>query len=560
MRRFFCILLILLLAVPALAAGMEESADRIIEVYDGALYGEDAQAVLFVSLSGSDETGDGSFEKPFRSLGEAVLHAPIGSVIRMDAGVYEIEETVLVPAGVSVEGALPCGEKAIGGETVLTSRTLTREGTVLLRLYSEPHENYGKTDGNQHISNIRFDGMGIAAQAIEVRNRNFVSVHDCAIVNFTRIGAGFSVDDPMDGGDGEPIPSLPPVSFAEGCRFFGNYMKDNSFYGPDSGGFVWGRGALFCGGLKDFRVYENTIIEDCRTAPENERGARIRGVPVKFWYFSGWMAGCVIHDNTIMKLGSTVSSADADGWDFAIESACHAGMEICHNTFTGAIDLNAGMTGTFGGETYETATRIHDNRFIPDPTPKIDGSDFEEWAIVLERITEKTVIERNTVSDCNFFVYFNVRDSVTDTVIRDNLCTDMCPNGGTFIRMDGMRQTGAQNPMVIKNLTIEGNFFETRNPDRAGFGIFLGQQMDAWHGENITIAGNSIADPCYGSAVDIGNHGTCEGIENLVIRDNLLYGICTSANLNFEGSGNAIVENNAMLSEEEWREVSAKRK
>lgn len=136
----------------------------------------------------------------------------------------------------------------------------------------------------------------------------------------------------------------------------------------------------------------------------------------------------------------------------------------------------------------------------------------------------------------------------------------MCPNGGAFIRMDGMRQAGAQNPMVIKNLTIEDNCFETRNPDRAGFGIFLGQQMDAWRGENITIAGNSISDPCYGSAVDIGNHGTCEGIENLVIRDNLLHGIYTAANLNFEGSGNAIVENNAILSEEEWREVSAKRK
>ena len=549
MKRILCIMLACLLSVvSALAENLGPDtptiSESISEVYDAELYGENAETLLHVSLAGSDETGDGSVNMPFRSLAAAARAASQGSIIKLAPGVYEINETVLIPEGVSLEGALPCGAEYSDGMTVLTSETLTQEGTALVRLYSELAGDYGKTDGNQHISNLRFDGKGIAAQAIEVRNRNNVAIHDCAIVNFAHVGVGFSIDDPMDGGDGEPIPSHPPVSFAEGGRFFDNYMKDNSFYGPDAGGFVWGRGALFCGGLKDFRIYGNTIIEDCRTAPENELGARIRGVPVKFWYYSGWMVGCKIHDNVISKLGSTVSSQDADGWDFAIESACHIGLEICNNTFTGALDLNAGMTGAYGGEIYDTATWIHDNRFIPDHTPKIDGSDFEEWAIVLERITEKTVIENNTVESCNFFVYFNVRDSVSDTVIRNNVCTDMCPNAGAFIRMDGMAQAGAQNPIVIRNLAIENNTFVTRDPDTAGFGIFLGQQMSTWTGKNITITGNVIADPCYGSAVDIGNKSSCKGIDGLTISDNLLHGIDTVANLNFDGSENAIVENN----------------
>ena len=120
----------------------------------------------------------------------------------------------------------------------------------------------------------------------------------------------------------------------------------------------------------------------------------------------------------------------------------------------------------------------------------------------------------------------------------------MCPNAGAFIRMDGMAQAGTQNPIVIRNLAIENNTFVTRDPDTAGFGIFLGQQMSTWTGKNITITGNVIADPCYGSAVDIGNKSSCKGIDGLTISDNLLHGIDTVANLNFDGSENAIVENN----------------
>lgn len=531
------------------------------ENYDGDVYGENNTNHIYVSTSGSDAAGDGTEMNPYATITAAVKNAAPGTTVHVAAGVYNITEIINIPVGVSIEGAVPCGDSwgvRTAQMTVLTSVNLTREfSDVILSLHSELFNGYEKTDGNQHISNLFFDGQGTAAEAIEVENRSNVSIHDCSVIDFARIGVGWRIEDYMDGGDGEPIPNNPPVKWATGGRFFNNYMKDNSFYGPDEWGSYYGRGALFCCGLKDFRIYNNTIIEDCRTAPEDHNGARIRGVPVKFWYFNSWMLGCKIHDNTIQKLGSTVHSSDGDGWDFAIESCSHVGMEIYNNSFIGAVDLNAGMSGTFDGTNYEYASWIHDNSFSADPNVKIDHSDYEEWAIVLERITQKTIIERNTAADCNSFIYFNTRDSVTDVDIRYNVCTDMSPNGGTMIRLDGIAQSGAQNPMVVSNLNIYNNILQTRSSDNAGFAIFLGQQMDAWRGENITIANNIISDPGYGSGIDVGNHNTLSDMDGLYIENNLFHHVATMRNLNYSGSADAVVADNIMATDSQWADAFA---
>ena len=543
------------------------------EEYDGAAYGEQNTSLIFVSVTGSDETGDGSPSRPYATLNAAANAASPGTTIRMGAGVYELTNVVELPLGVSVEGAVPCGDsfERTNDMTVLTSSVLTEEfEDVLLRLQSEPGPNGEKAEGAQHISNICFDGEGTAAQAIEVRDRSSVAIHDCTVVSFARIGVGFSISDIMDGGDGEPIPILPPAAWATGCRFFNNYMKDNSYYGPDAWGNSYGRGALFCCGLQDLRIYNNTIIEDCRTAPADENGAHIRGVPVKFWYFNSWMLGCKIHDNVIQKLGSTVNSSDGDGWDFAIESCSHVGMEIYANEFIGAVDLNAGMLGSYGGEVYEYATWIHDNSFSADPTIKIDGSDYEEWAIVLERLTQKTVIERNTVTDCNTFVYFNMRDSITDVVIRYNSCAGMSAGGGTMIRLDGVDQEGTQSPMVVSDLAIYNNILQTRDPDFAGFAVFLGQEMwgwtqdweavtipNAWRGQNITIANNIISGPGYEPAIVVGKTAedgaeTLAGVQGLNIENNLFHGVTDICAVNCTGGGSALIADNILATEEEW--------
>ena len=451
---------------PAAEAGMNQTSD----------YGENAQVYLYVSGSGSDEYGDGTQTAPWKSPKHAATMAMPGDTIHIGIGIYYIDSPIELPPDVSLEGD--------GKDTILTSSVLTEEmggQNAILRLVSETGEKGAKTDGNQHVSHIRFDGAGIATQAIEIQNRNNVAVHDCVIENFVHVGVGWRATDLGDG--------TPPAEYVTGGRFYNNYMKDNSFYGPDAWGSIYGRGALFCGGLKDFEIYGNTIIEDCRTGIGG-----VRGVPVKFWYYTGWMLGCKIHDNVIKRLGSPTFSTDEVSWAFAIESAYHSGMEIFDNEFVGAVDLNASLCGTYDGVEYEYATWMHDNVFGADPDPKeaYDNAAYEETAIILEWRTEKTLIERNMISGYNQALYFNVREGVHDFTFCNNECAKLGGNAGSMFRMDGH---GAD--MRVENFRVTGNLFEGDPDAMSGFGIIISQTMGTWSGENINIAGNAVGNTLF---------------------------------------------------------------
>ena len=490
-RKWAAVLATVLAAVLVLQAAPAAAADGD-SVSD---YGENAQYTMYVSVSGSDQTGNGTQASPWKTISHALSMSKTGDTVCLCAGTYDIAEPIELPPGVSLEGT--------GEETVLTSSTLTAEmggQNAILRLVSETGENGAKTDGNQHVSHIRFDGAGTATQAIEIQNRNNVAVHDCVIVNFVHVGVGWRATDLGDG--------TPPAEYVTGGRFYNNYMKDNSFYGPDAWGSIYGRGALFCGGLKDFEIYGNTIIEDCRTGIGG-----VRGVPVKFWYYTGWMLGCKIHDNVIKRLGSTTFSTDEVSWAFAIESAYHSGMEIFDNEFVGAVDLNASLCGTYDGVEYEYATWMHDNVFGADPDPKeaYDNATYEETAIILEWRTEKTLIERNMISGYNQALYFNVREGVYDFTFRNNECTKLGGNAGSMLRMDGH---GAD--MRVENFTLTDNLFEGDPDAMSGFGIIVSQVMGTWSGKDIRIAGNAVGNTLFNWLVIDGY----TSIDGLTVQDN----------------------------------------
>ncbi len=475
-------------ALPAFASGDNSLPD----------YGESAVKQLFVSNLGSDETGDGTHLSPWKTIHYAVSAAKPGDMIRLNQGTYDVDSPIELPSGVSLEGD--------GEGTVLTSSVLTEELSgqyAILRLVSPVGEEGEKTNGNQHVSHIKFDGAGMATQAIEIQNRCNVSVHDCTIVGFTHVGVGWRATDMDD--------ETPPSEFVTGGRFYNNYMKDNSFYGPDAWGSVYGRGALFCGGLQDFEIYRNTIIEDCRTGNDG-----VRGVPIKFWYYSGWMFDCRIHDNVIQRLGSPTFSTDWDSWAFAVESMHHAGMEIYGNEFTGAVDLNDGRCGTYGGMTYDYATWMHDNVFIPDPNPKQAHGDatYEETAIILEQRTERTVIERNSISGYNQALYFNVREGVYDFTFRNNVCVNLGGETGSMFRMDGHG-----SDMQVSRFNVTDNLFEGNPSSESGFGIIISQEMGSWAGQDIRITGNAVGYTAWNWLL-IDDYTS---IDQLVVQDNVRF-------------------------------------
>lgn len=494
-------------------------------------YGENAQRILYVSVSGSDETGDGTQASPWQTPAYAASAARYGDTILLGAGTYVIDSPIELPPGVSLEG--------LGESTILTSFTLTEEiggQNALLRLISPVDENGSKTNGNQHISHIQFDGASTATQAIEVQNRCNVSIHDCVIVDFVHVGVGWRATDMGDG--------TPPTEYIIGGRFYNNYMKDNSFYGPDAWGSVYGRGALFCGGLQDFEIYNNTIIEDCRTGIDG-----VRGVPIKFWYYTGWMLGCKIHDNVIERLGSPTFSHDGVGWAFAIESAYHAGMEIYGNHFIGAIDLNNGRCGTYGGVAYDYATWIHDNSFAPDPNPKqaYGNALHEETAIILEARTERTLIERNSINGYNQALYFNIREGVYDFTFCDNVCVEMGGDAGSMFRMDGIGSN-----MQIINFCVTDNFFEGNSAARSGFGLMIGQEMGSWTGENISITNNAVGRTLWNWLV-IDDYIS---ISHLLVQNNVVFDVGGEYLIRSEDDvSNCLFSDNEEMASEQWSSI-----
>lgn len=467
----------------------------IREDFDPQLYGGTGKT-YYVDVDGSDADGNGGKKSPWKTLAFAAERVTKpGDVIHINAGTHEIESRVFLRPGVSVEG-----EKSAGGESksILTSHRLTDEwNCALLNFVSEPESD---TDGNQHVAWLTFDGsigrkkgIASASQAIEIANRNNVAVHDCVIRDFQWIGVGWRATDVLMGASYNPGHTGQPKRYVTGGRFYNNVMTDCAFYGADENdnGYSWGRGSLMCGGLKDFRIYGNTIIERC--TPE-----RLQGVPIKFWYYTGWMLGCKIHDNTMMRTGSTVNSNDSAGWAFALESMYHSGLEMMNNTVVGAIDLNNGYCGVFDGTPYDYATWIHDNHFIADPE-KPDG--FEQFAVVLEAETYKTVIERNRIEHYATALYFNIRAGVSDFVFRYNLCTGLKGEGeasAAGIRMDGSQTVDVdgngdgQNDVItitIDDMRIYNNLFIA---ERGGFGLILGQGIEPWNGKKILIANNIL--------------------------------------------------------------------
>ena len=468
-------------------------ANTIREDFDDKLYGGTGET-YYVDRNGSDGEGDGSRKSPWKTLAfasERVIKP--GDVIHLNQGTHEIESRVFLQPGISLEG-----DRNESGESpsIITSRHLTDEwNAAIINLVSAPKSN---TDGNQHIAWLTFDGSigrkkgrSSAAQAIEIANRNNVAVHDCAILDFQWVGVGWRAADVLMGASYNPDRSGQPKYYVTGGRFYNNTITDCAFYGAseNDNGYPWGRGALLCGGLKNFRIYNNSLIERCTSE-------RLQGVPIKFWYYAGWMLGCKIHDNKIMRTGSTVNSTDAAGWAFALESMYHSGLEIMNNTIIGAIDLNNGYCGEFDGTKYDYATWIHHNHFITDPE-KPDG--FDQFAVVLEAETYKTVIEQNRIDHYGAAVYFNIRAGVSDFIFRYNLCTGLRGEGAASaaaIRMDGSngvdtdRNGDGQNDAVtieINDMRIYNNLFAA---ERGGFGVILGQGINPWNGKKILIANN----------------------------------------------------------------------
>ena len=435
---------------------------------------------FYISPTGNDATGTGSFSNPWKTLFKAsVVVTTAGDIIHVKAGTYTETKQIVLAVGVSIEGE---------GITSIIKSTLTSDWTAILLLQSPEG-----TPGNQHISHLKFDGQNLSTfWAIYVAGRSNVSINNCTITDFKDRGVLF-----CGRTDNE---EAPPEIYATGNTFHDNQVLNCAAYNTANG--IYGRGCLNIGGQEGMLIYNNTIIQD-------QRPFGFNGWPIKY-YNHGYLNGCKIYNNTLTKLPNQGTYPGDRGWDFCIELFNESGLEIYGNTIQGSIDFNHQAKGT-----YPYSVWIHDNKFYQ---PVLNSS-FEH-GIIFEFESEGIIVENNKFNNISGGIVFYTREYsyVADITIRNNTFLNIGKKSG-----NGNNGTGigffseSTNNYSVSNLSIDNNTIIAAKGNAPFYGI---QVVGAAMANDIKIQNNTIQDfmvTCF-----IANPAFV--LNNLVIEKNTLTG------------------------------------
>ena len=450
------------------------------------LYCTATATTYYISPSGNDATGTGTINSPWRTLFKACQSVnTTGDIIHVNAGTYVETAQSLLAVGVSIEG---------DGITSVIKSTLTAQYVAILSLNS-----LQGTSGNQHISNIKFDGQYVSQSnsgtswAIHVMNRSNVSVHDITVVNFFERGVIFS-----------GAFNVPLTIYATGNTFYNNTVIN-------SGGNVgYGHGCLEIGGQDGMLIHDNILTQDSRADGWN-------GWPIKY-IDDGHFKNVKMYNNTFTKNMQSGFKAYID-WPFAMELYhLEGGNEFYNNTsIGGGFDV---VFMTKGTSTY--SVWIHDNNIsVP-----VASTVATQMGVTCENLEapdlpdiRDIIIERNTFTNLNLGVYFTPRNGtiVNNIIIRNNLMQNHSGFGqvGAFINFsESGGATTFTNIDVLNNTLIA-------NPSAPFYtGIMLPSTLTTGVVNNINIKNNIIAG---GSAGAIFYQSNAVAINNLHIENNDFY-------------------------------------
>ena len=148
--------------------------------------------IFYISTTGNDVTGTGSKAAPWKTLFKATATVAVsGDIIHVNAGTYlETAQCVLKP-GVSIEGD--------DSTNTIIKTSVTNTYVEMINCRSAEG-----TNGNQHISNIKFDGTNTVWALIRIGGRNNFIIHDCSFVNAKTHGVTFAVHNTDDFDPGYP--------------------------------------------------------------------------------------------------------------------------------------------------------------------------------------------------------------------------------------------------------------------------------------------------------------------------------------------------------------------
>jgi hypothetical protein len=401
----------------------------------------------YISTTGNDATGNGTAGNPWKTLYKATASVTAtGDIIHVNAGVYVETATVNLPVGVSIEGE---------GLTSIIRCSLDQSATPATA-FNQPTifaASAMGTNGNQHISNLKFEGRMINGWAIYIRGRSNFQIYNCTISDY--IDRGVIYDGRNDNS------GLEPTTYATGNTFHDNKITNCATYNG------YGRGCLNIGGVQGMLIYNNTITQNSRPSGQN-------GWPIKYWN-EGWNKGCKIYNNTITKI-----PYQNDGWDFCLEMFNNSGLEIYGNTFQGSLDFNYQEKGAYPYSIY-----IHDNTIAqPVINPNIESGIIVEYSI------EGFIVENNTMNNLTKNIIFFPRtgDTIKDVVIRKNLCTNI--NGASGSAYGGFES--GDGKVYQDNIKIQNNTFVAAATNAPNFALNFGTTSAGYYVRGVQCNNNII--------------------------------------------------------------------
>lgn len=377
------------------------------------------------AASGLNNTNNGT-TGAWLTVTYAAAHTTSGDLIIIQPGTYiEAAATIALPVGVSLEGT--------DSATCIIKSLLTADYTEIFSLRSSEG-----TNGNQHISNLKFDGQNLSTSwAILIYGRSNVSINNCTIVNFNDRGVIFSGrNDNVDGA---------PTIYATGNTVYNCRIENCARY---EGGF--GRGCLCIGGQGGMLIHHNYLSQNSRPTGQN-------GWPLKLWD-NGYLKGLKIYNNTFRKIPFQGNSGGDGGWDFCMELwFIEGGLEIYSNNFQGGLDLvQVRKRG------YSYGAYIHDNTFAQD-TPNVKVENAIDFEIGAESVTIENNIFRNVTQGAMFQIEFFPGSTdggepisiIHDIIVRKNLFDSLTGGTGFAVGIPQPNNTTAQ--FSIKNFNVINN-------------------------------------------------------------------------------------------------------
>ena len=433
--------------------------------------------VYYISISGIDAANrNGSIGQEWATLAYATTRVTAsGSIIHVNSGTFVETVQMYLAVGVSIEGN--------GSALSIIHSHVTSAGAFLLMLHSAiGSEN---TNGNQHISNVTFDGGGATAiGGVSIFNRGNVVIHDCIFKDFYQTGIQFNNH------DGSEVTH----TWAVGNQFYSNTVQNCSYA---SG--TYGSGGLRIGGQQGMLVHHNTLTQLGRASGTN-------GYVIKYGA-EGWNKGLEIYNNTITK-----SATDGTYFPFAVELTHESGLLFHDNIVECALDVNFISKGT-----YSYGLWAHHNTFSQAAL----STKLTE-AFILEFNVEDVIIEKNYINNVGVPVSFTTRSgyNLSNFNFTYNICRNIGVVGDTGGRAVRILTEDSKAGSSSNGFYIYNNVFQATTTVGAipAWGINIPTLED---GNSNNIIRNNVITGFSNGGITANN---ATEITSLIITNNVLYG------------------------------------